>query len=64
LSSFNGWIRKSTLVMEDRNFPNPLIEVKNLALESKRFRTDEVPRRLREKENIARLYNDIEVVKN
>jgi hypothetical protein len=50
--------------MEDRNFPNTLMEVKNLALESKRFRTDEVPRRLREKENIARLYNDIEVVKN
>jgi hypothetical protein len=50
--------------MEDLNFPSTLMEVKNLALESKRFRTDEVPRRLREKEHITRLYNDIEVIKN
>ena len=48
--------------MQDRTFPNTLIEVKKLALESNRFRTDEVPPRLREKQHITRLYKDIEVI--
>ncbi|EFX86426.1 hypothetical protein DAPPUDRAFT_313136 [Daphnia pulex] len=59
-SSLHVWIRESTLLMQDRNFPNTLIEVKKLALESNRFRTDEVPPRLREKQHITRLYKDIE----
>ncbi|XP_045033710.1 dystonin isoform X35 [Daphnia magna] len=59
-SSLHVWIRESTLLMQDRNFPNTLIEVKKLALESNRFRTDEVPPRLREKQHIGRLYKDIE----
>ena len=41
--------------------PNTLIELKKLAAESNRFRTEEVPRRLREKQHITRLYKDIEV---
>jgi hypothetical protein len=61
-SSLHVWIRESTLLMQDRNFPNTLIEVKKLALESNRFRTDEVPPRLREKQHITRLYKDIEVI--
>ncbi|XP_059350790.1 microtubule-actin cross-linking factor 1, isoforms 1/2/3/4/5-like isoform X2 [Daphnia carinata] len=59
-SSLHVWIRESTLLMQDRTFPNTLIEVKKLALESNRFRTDEVPPRLREKQHITRLYKDIE----
>ena len=61
-SSLHVWIRESTLLMQDRTFPNTLIEVKKLALESNRFRTDEVPPRLREKQHITRLYKDIEVI--
>ena len=47
--------------MQDRTLPNTLIELKKLAAESNRFRTEEVPRRLREKQHITRLYKDIEV---
>ena len=47
--------------MQDRHFPNTLMEVKKLANESNRFRTDEVPARLRVKQHVARLYKDIEV---
>ncbi|EFX70736.1 hypothetical protein DAPPUDRAFT_60971, partial [Daphnia pulex] len=61
-SSFRIWIRESTLLMQDQNYPSTLVEVKSLALESKRFRTDEVPRRLREKQRLDQLYNDIEVI--
>lgn len=60
-SSLHVWIRENTTLMQDRAFPNTLIELKKLAAESNRFRTDEVPRRLREKQHVSRLYRDIEV---
>ncbi len=60
-SSLHVWIRDNTTLMQDRTFPNTLIELKKLAAESNRFRTEEVPRRLREKQHITRLYKDIEV---
>lgn len=61
-SSLHVWIRESMAVMQDRNFPNTLIEVKKLAHESNRFRTEEVPHRQREKQHIIRLYKDVEVI--
>ena len=61
-SSLHVWIRENTLVMQDRQFPNTLIEVKKLAADSNRFRVEEIPHRLREKQHVARLYKDIEVI--
>ena len=60
-SSLHVWIRDSMAVMQDRQFPNTLIEVKKLAAESNRFRTEEIPHRLREKQHVSRLYKEIEV---
>ena len=44
-SSLHQWIREHIQVMQDRNFPNTLIEMKRLAEASQRFRVDEVPPR-------------------
>ena len=60
-SSLAAWMRENTIVMQDRQFPSTLIEVKKLATDSSRFRTEEIPHRLREKQHITRLYKDIEV---
>ncbi len=60
-SSLHIWIRENMAVMQDRNFPNTLIEVKKLAHESNRFRTEEVPQRQREKQHIVRIFKDVEV---
>ena len=43
-----------------RNFPNTLIEMKRLADESQRFRVEDVPPRLHEKERVAQAFRDIE----
>lgn len=48
-------------MMSDRNFPNTLIEMKKLATESNRFRTDEVPARQRDKTRINQLYRELQV---
>jgi len=37
-SSLHQWIKEQTVVMQDRNFPNTLIEMKRLAEDSQRFR--------------------------
>ena len=59
--SLHVWIRGNTAAMQDRNFPNTLIEVKKLAQESNRFRTEEVPLRQRGKQHIIRIFKDVEV---
>lgn len=46
--------------MEDRNFPPTLIEMKKLATESSRFRTDEIPPRQKDKNYCAQLFKDLE----
>jgi tRNA(Ser,Leu) C12 N-acetylase TAN1 len=46
--------------MQDRNFPNTLIEMKRLAEDSQRFRVEDVPPRLHEKERVAAAFRDIE----
>ena len=45
---------------KDRNFPNTLIEMKRLAEDSQRFRVEDVPPRLHEKERVAAAFRDIE----
>ena len=46
--------------MQDRNFPNTLIEMKRLAEDSQRFRVEDVPPRLHEKERVAHAFREIE----
>ena len=41
------------LFLQDRNFPNTLIEMKRLAEKSQRFRVEDVPPRLNEKERVT-----------
>jgi hypothetical protein len=59
-SSLQQWIKEQTVVMQDRNFPNTLIEMKRLAEDSQRFRVEDVPPRLHEKERVAAAFRDIE----
>jgi len=59
-SSLSQWIKEQTVVMQDRNFPNTLIEMKRLAEDSQRFRVEDVPPRLHEKERVAAAFRDIE----
>jgi dystonin len=47
-------------LLQDRNFPNTLIEMKRLAEESQRFRVEDVPPRLHEKERVSHSFRDIE----
>ncbi|CAL4125335.1 unnamed protein product, partial [Meganyctiphanes norvegica] len=53
------WIRESTSFMRDRHFPSNTVELKRLAQESIRFRQEEVPPRLRDKNKCQSLYRDI-----
>ena len=48
-----------TFLFQDRNFPNTLIEMKRLAEDSQRFRVEDVPPRLHEKERVAAAFRDI-----
>ncbi|CAG9820406.1 unnamed protein product [Phaedon cochleariae] len=59
-SSLHMWIREKYSLMQDRSFPATLIEMKKLAAESSRFRTDEVPPRQRDKNYCAQLFKDLE----
>ncbi|KAG8249081.1 hypothetical protein J6590_027839 [Homalodisca vitripennis] len=54
------WIREKSAVMSDRSFPSTLIEMKKLAAESARFRTDEVPARQRDKTRLQQLFRDLQ----
>ncbi|XP_075219795.1 dystonin-like protein short stop isoform X24 [Lycorma delicatula] len=59
-SSLHLWMREKQSMMSDRNFPNTLIEMKKLASESNRFRTDEIPARQRDKNRIHQLYRELQ----
>ena len=47
-------------MLQDRNFPNTLIEMKRLAEESNRFKVEDIPPRLREKEKLFAVFRDLE----
>lgn len=59
-SSLHMWIREKYSLMQDRSFPNTLIEMKKLAAESSRFRTDEIPPRQRDKNYLSQLYHELD----
>ena len=45
---------------QDRNFPNTLSEMRRVADESQRFRVEDVPPRLHEKERVIRAFQEVE----
>jgi hypothetical protein len=54
-------MREKLSIMLDRTFPNTLIEMKKLAAESSRFRTDEVPPRQKDKQRLTHIFRELEV---
>jgi hypothetical protein len=54
-------MREKTAYMQDRNFPSTLIEMKKLAADSARFRTEEVPPRQRDKQRLQHIFQDLTV---
>ncbi|PNF19344.1 hypothetical protein B7P43_G06717, partial [Cryptotermes secundus] len=59
-SSLHLWMREKLSIMLDRTFPNTLIEMKKLAAESSRFRTDEVPPRQKDKHKLTHIFRELE----
>ncbi|XP_044265475.1 dystonin isoform X25 [Tribolium madens] len=59
-SSLHIWMREKYTLMTDRSFPNTLIEMKKIATELSRFRTDELPPRQRDKNYLNQLFRDLE----
>lgn len=57
-SSLHSWLRHSTASLQSRSFPPTLSEVRELQTENARFRQEEVPPRLQEKQRIAKLWRD------
>jgi hypothetical protein len=59
-SSLHHWMKEQIVVMQDRNFPHTLIEMKRLAEDSQRFRVEDIPPRLHEKEKVIHTFREIE----
>ena len=53
------WMRESISRLRERNFPNVLEELKVLQQENNRFRIEEIPPKLHDKQRLASSYKDI-----
>jgi dystonin len=53
------WMRESIAKLRDRNFPNTLPEMKILQQENNRFRTEEIPPKLHDKQRLASSYKEV-----
>lgn len=60
-SQFIYWCKEKTTLLQDRNFPSSLIEMKRLLTELNRFRTEEVPPRQRDLAKLFSMYKELEV---
>ena len=54
------WCREKTALLQERSFPPTLIEMKRLLNDLNRFRNDEVPTRLRDKQKLFQIYKELE----
>lgn len=57
---FIYWCREKTAYMQERTFPPTLIEMKRLLDDLKRFRSDEMPPKLRDKTKLQQIYRELE----
>lgn len=55
-----SWCGEKTSLLQERTFPNTLIELKRLANDLNRFRSEEVPPRQRDKQSLVRVYKELE----
>ncbi|KAK2164152.1 hypothetical protein LSH36_68g10066 [Paralvinella palmiformis] len=53
------WLQDSTVLMLDRNFPTTLIEMKSLLAEFNRFRIEDIPPRLVDKQKLGYWYKEL-----
>uniref|UniRef100_T1IX63 SH3 domain-containing protein n=1 Tax=Strigamia maritima TaxID=126957 RepID=T1IX63_STRMM len=58
-SRLHLWIRESISMLQDRNFPGNLMDLKALQSDCNRFRVEDVPPRLAEKQRIAQMYREL-----
>jgi hypothetical protein len=56
------WCKEKTILLQERTFPPTLIELKRLLNDLNRFRTEEVPPRLRDKQKLFSIFKDVEVI--
>ncbi|KAG4070127.1 hypothetical protein HA402_013370 [Bradysia odoriphaga] len=54
------WCREKTALLQERNFPPTLIEMKRLLSDLHRFRNEEVPPRQRDKQKVFQIYKELE----
>lgn len=54
------WCREKTALLQERNFPPTLIEMKRLLNDLHRFRNEEVPPRQRDKQKVFQIYKELE----
>ncbi|XP_067144023.1 microtubule-actin cross-linking factor 1 isoform X6 [Centruroides vittatus] len=59
-SSLYLWMRESISILQDRNFPNNLVEVKALLSECNRFRVEDVPPRLQDKQRLSHMNRELQ----
>ncbi|KAF8783432.1 Dystonin like protein [Argiope bruennichi] len=59
-SSLFLWMREALSSLQDRNFPNTLVEMKSLLADCTRFRVEDIPPRLHEKQRLNHLYREIQ----
>ena len=53
------WLTETTVKLRDRNWPNTLQELKMLQTDLDRFRQDEIPSRISEKQRLAHTWRDV-----
>lgn len=53
------WMKENTTRLKEREFPNNLEEMKQLQRENNRFRTEEIPPKLHDKQRLVSSYKDV-----
>lgn len=57
---FIYWCREKTAYMQERTFPSTVIELKRLLDDLKRFRSEEMPSKQRDKTKLQQVYRELE----
>lgn len=55
------WVERATRLMQDRNVPNSIPELRQLINELDKFKTEDLPPRLHDKQRLADLYSELQV---
>ncbi|XP_022239565.1 microtubule-actin cross-linking factor 1-like isoform X12 [Limulus polyphemus] len=56
------WMRETIMMLQDRTFPNTLVEMKAFLAECNRFRVEDIPQKLHDKQKLSSLYRDIQKI--